>query len=202
MKATDDWNIDIIVMSFGVNTGWNEQISDAIKHAAGRSVIMFAAASNYGDEEASRTFPATENEVICVHACKGDGAEVGFSPQPEDGDYNFTTLGVSLPLIWDSEEVFKSGTSFATPIAAAFAANVLEIVTRREILPARRIFCGQGMETFFKLMSKKRHSGYRRLVPWRLWKENSHAEARIKHCFGVGESEPNVAQGGQVLAKG
>lgn len=192
LKATDEWHVDIIVMSFGLDAGWNHEISCAIKHAAQNSVIMFAAAANHG-RNAPRSFPATERDVICVHACDGNGSDAGINPPPVEGDLNFSTLGVSVNLIWDSEEIFKSGTSFATPIAAGFAADALEIITRQNILPDRfhrRLFSGDGVRHLFEKMSVGQDGKYRYLAPWLLWKDSGYARATIRAHFGVPESEP------------
>ncbi|KLU85288.1 hypothetical protein MAPG_04316 [Magnaporthiopsis poae ATCC 64411] len=186
-KATDEWKVDIIVMSLGLSA-WDNQIHKAIKHAANNSVIMLAAASNHGSNE-PRTFPATHRDVICVHASDGNGGGVSFNPLPQDDDHNFSTLGASVPLIWNGFPVSKSGTSFATPVAAGFAVNALEVVTRQAIIPPERIFCGEGMRELFYLMSiKPEHSGYRYLAPWHLWRPSRqiHLTAGlIKEHFGV-----------------
>ena len=49
-----------------------------------------------------------------------------MSPSPVINDINLTTLGAAVESEWKSKKVYKSGTSFATPVAAAFAANILE----------------------------------------------------------------------------
>jgi len=44
---------------------------------------------------------------------------------------NFSTLGVRIDSCWDGQDVCISGTSFATPVAAAIAANSLEFIRRK-----------------------------------------------------------------------
>jgi hypothetical protein len=97
-----------------------------------------------------------------------------MNPSPVEDEKNFTTLGVAVPSRWRGEDVWKSGTSFATPIAAAFAANVLTFadykcsltLEKQKLLRKRR-----GMNAIFRKMSIKR-DGYDFVHPKFLWKPN------------------------------
>lgn len=98
-----------------------------------------------------------------------------MSPTPLANEFNFTTLGIGVPSQWHKdgkrEHVWKSGTSFATPIAAGFAANILDFADfhcnlddhQRAILQKRR-----GMVPLFNRMSVNR-DGYNFIHPNRLW---------------------------------
>lgn len=98
-----------------------------------------------------------------------------MSPNPWPKTYNFSTLGVGIYSRWQKdgkrEDVWKSGTSFATPIAAGFAANALEFANlhcnlsdhKQVILQERR-----GMVAVFQRMSDER-DGYDFVHPVRLW---------------------------------
>jgi hypothetical protein len=105
------------------------EIDGAIRRArkAEPSAVCFAAASNSGGN-ADRAYPANRPDfVICVHASDGQGNNCGINPPPTPGDLNLTTLGISVASEEKGQVVHKTGTSFATPIAAALVANMLEI---------------------------------------------------------------------------
>lgn len=135
---------------------------------------MIAAAGNHGNNH-SRAFPSSHRDVISIHASDGKGKNSGINPPRVDNDDNFMTLGVSVPLTWQSQEIFKSGTSFATPIAAGIAADVLEIVRRTvRMTPQQvdRLYSCDGMRQIFRLLSPNSDpplGGYRYVVPWSLW---------------------------------
>lgn len=61
-----------------------------------------------------------------LHAFDGKRHKGDMNPNPVGNWDNSTTLGVAVPLKWKNKTVCKSGTSFASPVAAAIAANVLE----------------------------------------------------------------------------
>jgi len=97
---------------------------------------------------------------------------------------NFTTLGVGISSRWKKKEVWKSGTSFATPIAAGLAANVLEFANfhctglfsyQRDILKKPR-----GMEALFYAMSESREE-YDFVHAIRLWDGKSDGE--VAECI-------------------
>ena len=135
--ATDDWKVDIIIMSFGFSSrrvpGYDE-LEAALKRATSKDVLLFAAASNSG-ANTRRAFPARHSFVICVHSTNADGTPSSFNPPPQDGD-NFATIGEAVESSWpvhlcDTAAnplaiAFKSGTSFATPILAGVAATLLQ----------------------------------------------------------------------------
>lgn len=104
----------------------NVDIDKAISYALKANTTIFAAATNNGGNK-PRAYPANKrNGVICIHASDGRGNDGGISPSPESRKDNFSTSGVSIESKWKGRKVLKSGTSFATPIAAALAADVLE----------------------------------------------------------------------------
>lgn len=88
---------------------------------------------------------------------------------------NFSTLGICIPSKWKGIKTYISGTSFATPIAAALAADVLEFARHKcdlnehqqellhEFSGVRRILVlmiEQGTET---------RGGYDYIMPFHLW---------------------------------
>jgi hypothetical protein len=136
--AVEVWHVDILSMSFGYES-MVEVIDDALKFAGDHKVLLIAAASNVGSNTAySRRWPSERDNVISVRAAEGRGFEWEGNPPPDSYDYNFSTLGVMVP-VWSvpndkdqSEQIYRTGTSIATPIAAAIAASVLEFVRTTE----------------------------------------------------------------------
>ena len=98
-------------------------------HTSGR--LLFAAASNSG-ANLERAYPARQEEVICVHSTNSNGNRSDFSPTAMRG-HNFATIGEAVGSAWPPSlteegagDVYKSGTSFATPIAASIGAFLLQ----------------------------------------------------------------------------
>ncbi|KAL2883180.1 hypothetical protein SGCOL_001368 [Colletotrichum sp. CLE4] len=200
--AANTWDVDIISMSFGLRPPTAredgdkveeeramkeyEQIVDDIENAIVDASIrsrrlMFAAASNSGKNEPC-AFPARFSQVFCVHASEGNGEDGGINPELETG-FNFMTLGMGLKLLEKKpggssgyRKAIKSGTSFATPIAAGIAATVLDLATRvREIKPRakNKLKRHDMMEKMLQMMSSPKNDVRDRLcymAPWHHWK--------------------------------
>jgi hypothetical protein len=165
----EKWNVDIISMSFGFESQ-NKDIDAAIDRAFKADKLMFAAASNEGGNK-RRSRPARSPKVICMHACDGKGNKGDMSPSPMRDRVNFTTLGVAVPSKWKKKTVYKSGTSFAAPVAAAFAADVLEFANFKcDLAEEHRqlLYRHEGMSEVFREMSTKR-DGYDYVQPGLLW---------------------------------
>jgi hypothetical protein len=128
------WKVDIISMSFGF-TNESEagcrELRDAILEAHSAGVLMFAAASNSGAHSLIPAFPARLSNVFCIFAGDGMGNSGPTNPTPRRNRYNFMTLGEAVESAWPrslSQYPWmqrKSGTSFATPIAAGIAAFLI-----------------------------------------------------------------------------
>ncbi|KAH8880242.1 subtilisin-like protein [Thozetella sp. PMI_491] len=171
--AVDECDAHIISLSFG-----SEDECEAIDAAVDRAVqlgkLVFAAASNSGGVK-GRARPARNEDVMCIHASDGLGNKGDMNPSPLADTSNFSTLGVAVPLRWKDKDVWKSGTSFATPIAAGFAACVLEFANHRcSLSPARRKMLAKrrGMQAVFRRMAEKRDE-YDFVHPLRLWKSGA-----------------------------
>ncbi|KAF4944627.1 hypothetical protein FGADI_12565 [Fusarium gaditjirri] len=187
--AVDVWDVDIISMSFGLTS--ESLISDPKLKLAYRDIdaaienakhkIFLAAAANHGSH-APRTFPANHDSVICIHASDGNGKDGGISPEPESTDDNFMILGMALKLGGGR----KSGTSYAAPMAASVAAQIIYAADNLLGLTdtARdRLRTGRGMREMFRLMSRRNcTAGYRFFAPWvELWTKDWHLDHdRIK----------------------
>jgi hypothetical protein len=175
-----------------------DEIETAIRDASqpGRPRLIFAAASNSGKND-PRAFPANNNRwVICVHASKGNGEDGGINPEIQSG-FNFMTLGMGLELMERENfvkngrarsrfnRVIKSGTSFATPIAAGIAATVLDLASRVDAINPRakiKLKRPEGMEKMLMLMSTPTPMGGLRdrlyyMAPWHHWKSGWETDA-------------------------
>lgn len=92
-QAGQGWNVDIICMAFGFPRPV-EELRLAILEAAGKNVLMFAAATNEGGNVREPMYPARDPNVFCIHATDGYGAWQNFNTVPKDTD--FSTLGVGV----------------------------------------------------------------------------------------------------------
>jgi hypothetical protein len=132
------WRVDIISMSFGYES-MDEAIDDALRLAGEHKVLLIAAASNVGGNTArARRWPSERDNVISIRAAEGRGGEWDGNPPPCAYAYNFATLGVMVP-VWStpdehgiSQQICRTGTSIATPVAAAVAASVIEFIRNTE----------------------------------------------------------------------
>ncbi|PGG96608.1 hypothetical protein AJ80_09809 [Polytolypa hystricis UAMH7299] len=134
--AVTEWKVDIISMSFGWPTqdvpGY-ETLKASIRDAYSKT-LLFAAASNEGANR-RRAFPARQREVICIHATDANGQPSRFNPSNLQDDNNFATMGEAIESAWpkllclesnDAYIAYRTGTSFATPIAAGIAAFLIQ----------------------------------------------------------------------------
>ncbi|KAG7291109.1 hypothetical protein NEMBOFW57_001119 [Staphylotrichum longicolle] len=171
--------VHAIVMSFGLSA-YHRKLARAIETAEVRGIIVFAAASNYGGNR-SPAFPAKMDKVLCIHASYGNGSGSGngVNPPPNRTSENFTTLGVAVPSIWKEGE-YRSGTSYAAPVAAGIAANVLQFAqSSRHVSDEvrKQVFGREGMKQIMLKMSVLMGDGYDYVSPWAtLWKEGATEE--------------------------
>ncbi|KAG4444053.1 hypothetical protein IFR05_000513 [Cadophora sp. M221] len=161
----------IITMSFGMEKEAKE-VTEAIKMARVEKKLVFAAAANEGGLQ-PRAHPASVPGVICIHAADGFGDPASFNPTADEGDDNFSTAGVGIESKWKGNPVFKSGTSFATPVAAGIAASILDFA-RTHLMKEHDTpdFFGSyvGMRLLLKSMAPKRQS-YRFILPWNVFRK-------------------------------
>jgi subtilisin family serine protease len=178
--------VHIVSMSFGFEDK-NDAIEEAIEKAFKADKLMFAAASNEGGNK-GRSRPSRSSNVICIHACDGKGNKGDMSPSPVKKKDNFTTLGVAIRSRWKKKTVYKSGTSFATPVAAAIAADVLEFANFRCKLSEKdriRLYKKEGMVEVFRAMSETRDN-YDYVQPGHLWdtKDDEEVAKTIRDILG------------------
>ncbi|KAK7448567.1 hypothetical protein CaCOL14_011788 [Colletotrichum acutatum] len=145
--AVEEWDSDIISMSFGFQRVKTLEFQNVIRKATWKNKILCAAAGNSGNTNAHVSFPARLAGVFKVFAANHLGGKCSFSPTPGlDGDFCFSILGHDVVSIWpevlrdkdmeSSQKVVEkknskkhpglwvamSGTSFATPIVASVVA--------------------------------------------------------------------------------
>jgi hypothetical protein len=157
-------------MSFGMRKEVKE-VTRAIDLALKHGKLVFAAAANEGGLQ-PRAHPASLPGVICIHATDGYGTPATFNPNAEVGD-NFSTAGVGIESEWAAKTVFKSGTSFATPVAAGIAASILDFARThltRELDNPKFLYSYRGMRHLLRSMAPMRYQ-YHFISPWNAFRE-------------------------------
>ncbi|KAK4144818.1 uncharacterized protein C8A04DRAFT_11220 [Dichotomopilus funicola] len=135
--AVVEWQVDVISISFGFRDETRQgcdELRAAVIRAQAAGVLLFAAASNIG-AYGIPAFPARQSGVFCIYAGDGKGNSSRTCPTVRNNDVNFLTLGEGVNSAWPQYKPHgsshyvrtkrKSGTSFATPIAAGVAATFL-----------------------------------------------------------------------------
>jgi len=102
-----------------------EEVITRANNKTGYPTVIFAAACNYGLNQET-AFPARDHRVISVYAFDGLGGSGTISPPGPVEEASLGTLGCGVQLSFRSAAKAGSGTSYATPILAAIAANLLD----------------------------------------------------------------------------
>jgi hypothetical protein len=173
--ASEEWDVDIISLSFGFPTGIRK-LRHEIDKAIHRNKIVFAAASNDGGN-AARAYPASQDGVICVHSADGLGNVSPFNPTALKGTHNFCFVGENIEAAWPSSTPSKlgglrrmSGTSFATPVAVAVAAFMIGFVSNKmpeHINWGIPLKSSEGIKAIFHAISERRNGQYDLVNPVR-----------------------------------
>lgn len=123
-----DWlsanGVALVNMSFAGPA--NDALAELLSAAAGRGMVMIAAAGNDGASTAA--YPAAAPQVIAVTAVDAAGRRyrsANSGPQIE-----FAAPGVDLYVAQRNGGGYASGTSYAAPIVTAFAARLMARGTR------------------------------------------------------------------------
>jgi hypothetical protein len=172
-------------MSLGFDQG-DYKIDVALKKADAEDVLVFAAVSN-GGAAALRpvAWPASRTKVFGINSANFDGVTSSFNP-PEDNvnDDTFSRykfLGQGVQSAWPlhlgvGEKMTLTGTSMATPIAAATAALFIEFirqnadVVEEAALDKEIIETPVGMKEIFRLIGITKSQGeyLKYVTPWHL----------------------------------
>ncbi|KAF4463389.1 subtilase [Fusarium albosuccineum] len=183
--ATTKWTVDMIVMSLGFDEPI-PLIRDAIEKAskAEKAPLFFAATRNDGAHK-KMAWPARDHSVIGISSTDGYGSPSSFNPSENNFHPILYAFGEGVPvkvpvLNRPTERVIKyvSGTSYATPTAAALAANMLGCVRMAVKTSSRENQCiysnlplelqrMTGMLAVLRhRMSMEHNSGVSSLLPW------------------------------------
>jgi len=162
-------------MSFGFPDVLHD-IQDAISDARKARIVTFAAARNDGGNEAI-AFPANEDDVICISSTDYRGNKSGFNPSPVEGQ-RLSILGECVPGRGGAP---KSGTSFATPIAASLGAVIMGYIDCHlsDKKYTQKVRTRRGMQGVLEYFSQER-DGFKYIVPWRVL-NHSTEQSRISH---------------------
>lgn len=126
----------MIVMSFGFDRHVYSisQAMDAARQATQDRILFFAATCNDG-AHTPMAWPARDLDVFGVSSTDGDGQLSSFNPDENDAPAILYALGEGVEVTSPScktsgtmKKMFVSGTSYAAPVAAGLAANVLVCV--------------------------------------------------------------------------
>jgi hypothetical protein len=166
--ANKEWDVDIISLPFGFPQRIR-RIRDEIRNALYAGKVVFAAASNDGGN-ADRAFPASQDDVICIHSTDGLGNTSPFNPTALNNTDNFCVVGENVEAAWPSEAPGKlggtrrmSGTSVAASVAVAIAALMVGFVGHN--IPehddwAIPLKSRDGIKAIFHTISERRDGQY------------------------------------------
>ena len=165
--------VDIISISAGFrpDKGCAAELRNAVDAASKAGILIFAAASNWGNT-AEVAFPAAiADKVMCIFATDGANRHAReFNPDPRPYARNFAILGVDVEVNPNKARI--RGTSVATPLAAGLAALLIDFSRQLdcrsaidfvEVLPTKA-----GITAIFMRMSRGGAERYDCLVPWKI----------------------------------
>lgn len=172
--AKDIWEVDIIVMPSGFES-INRDMTLAIDETNHARILVFAAASNYGNLR-EIAFPGRlymYSKLICMFSTDSNARCLpNFNPSASSiPPRSFAILGENIVLPYVKEPL--SGTSFATMIGAALAGRILDFSrqsdNRGRIRNAEVLKTVEGMSAVFaKMAPGGKDNGYDCMAPWKI----------------------------------
>lgn len=197
------WGVDILSISLGFEGNRPSNVEDIISNLPPR-VLLFAAAANTAARNPNIAFPASIGKAICIKSANGDAIPSPRNPKnTEDAGKNFTALGQGVLSMspmkdeWNALRVLQkrmSGTSVATPVAAACAALVLDFIRQKDdkgrstlaqVRKAMSLNMKDNMERIFIDLMTERDGVFHFLVPWKLLVGARDLEGRDKVAHAI-----------------
>ncbi|KAK8084091.1 hypothetical protein PG996_002872 [Apiospora saccharicola] len=189
-------DVDIISISLGyleaeLDTTWtpsralaNRALSRAIRSASDSGIIIFASSN--------LAWPRTIDGYIPVWSADGYGQVSAHSLPPSTGHNNFAFMSDGPSTRISNRHILPSGSSFATPIAAAIAATILgfaEINSEKSPEDVRslvqdKISRMRWLESVFQFMSSSRDA-FDFVVPWKLFNESDSNEQTLGKIVSI-----------------
>jgi hypothetical protein len=173
-----DWaikcKVDIISISAGFQRD-NNDLREAVRRAHNADILIFAAASNWGNLESAVAYPARiKDQVFCIFSSNGaNKATTDKNPGPRTNADNFAFLGEDID-VHASGSLPISGTSMATALAAGFAARMLDFSLHPDSqgagIDARMFHTKPGMTAVLNKISSP-SGGFHCITPWFLCKD-------------------------------
>jgi hypothetical protein len=160
-------------MAFGFETE-HDDMRKAIVEAKANDVLVFAAASNYGNVMGI-AFPARlHHDVICMFCTNASVTMTkDVNPRPsEKRAYNLAIFGEDVEL--GPKEPRLTGTSMSTAIGAGLAARLIDFSRHKDCRENLKddmahLKLVAGMESVFsKMAGGPSGDGYYCVAPWRL----------------------------------
>ncbi|KAK2757465.1 hypothetical protein CKAH01_05722 [Colletotrichum kahawae] len=147
--------VEIISISAGFTTA-TDRLRTAIHEAHATNIIVFAAASNWGNTERVAYPARMKDHVLCMFATMGNlKSHRDINPEWRRNADNFALLGHDNELPGHSGHV--SGTSAATALAAGMAGRILDF--ERYYMPQKKqkntwtLSSKAGMSAVFRAMA-------------------------------------------------
>ncbi|OAA71218.1 Peptidase S8/S53, subtilisin/kexin/sedolisin [Cordyceps fumosorosea ARSEF 2679] len=207
--AVEVWDVDIINLSLALDE-LSEEIDEALCAAfdQGNKIVFAAAHRNTGVND-EPTWPGTRAGVIPIYCTDGNGHAQGMNPKAE-GVY-FGTLGCDIPIRENFGSParlaygYASGASYATPIAAGIAANMLEIVrhtvaiSRNGQALRRRYYTTNYMERLFRELNRPKE-GCCFVEPWTFWRKTIRGNFQFQDRMLNKNDQRNISKVLELLA--
>ncbi|EGX88836.1 subtilisin, putative [Cordyceps militaris CM01] len=205
--AVQVWKVDIINLSLAMKLKLDD-IDESLSYALipGSKIIFAAAHENVGRNERP-SWPGSKTGVIAIHSTDGLGNPLPTNASVGKEEY-FATLGSGIPVkeafykTKNHRDVYATGASYATPIAAGIAANVLEILRHEaseRFDDVRTYFYnGRYIKTLFEEMSQETN-GCRFVQPWTFWEAMSDS-SRFRDIELKPNDEKNIIKVLELLA--